>query len=75
MTSEGFEPSIRIGEKAFDGMKAADAQVWATDCPLAAIQFAQHAGRKPMHPMTILAKAYKKDGFPTAVSKDQVEDS
>jgi len=63
MTVNGFEPSQRIGKKAFDGMAEADAEVWATDCPLAALQFAQHAGRKPMHPMTILARAYREDGF------------
>jgi glycerol-3-phosphate dehydrogenase subunit C len=63
MTVEGFEPSARLGKKAFDGMKAADARVWATDCPLAAIQFAQHAGRKPLHPLTILARAYRGDPF------------
>ena len=37
--------------------------IWASDCPLAAIQFQQHAGRKPMHPMSILARAYREDGF------------
>lgn len=64
MTVEGFEPSQRIGKKSFDGMKSdADAEIWATDCPLAAIQFEQHAGKKPMHPMTILAKAYRGDEF------------
>lgn len=64
MTVEGFEPSQRIGKKAFDGMKSdAEAEIWATDCPLAAIQFEQHAGKKPMHPMTILAKAYRGDEF------------
>jgi Fe-S oxidoreductase len=67
MKREGFEPSIRIGQKAFDGMKAADAEVWATDCPLAALQFEQHAGKKPLHPMSILARAYRDDGFPTRV--------
>jgi glycerol-3-phosphate dehydrogenase subunit C len=65
MRVEGFEPSIRVGGKAFDGMKDNEAsEVWATDCPLAAIQFKQHAGRKPMHPMSILARAYREDGFP-----------
>ena len=64
MTTEGFEPSRRIGGKAFAGMQAAGASVWATDCPLAALQFAQHAGVEPMHPMTILARAYREDGFP-----------
>ena len=43
-----------------------DAEVWATDCPLAAIQFEQHAGRKPMHPMSILARAYRGEPFPGA---------
>ena len=54
---EGFENSIKVGQKAFDGMKDAGAEVWATDCPLAALQFQQHAGKKPMHPMSILARA------------------
>ncbi len=63
MTVEGFEYSIRVGQKAFDEMKQADAEIWATDCPLAAIQFQQHAGVKPMHPMSILARAYREDGF------------
>ena len=34
-------------------------EIWSTDCPLAAIQFQQHAGVKPKHPMTILAEAYR----------------
>ena len=63
MTVEGFGPSRRVGEKAFDGMKAAGAAVWATDCPLAALQFAQHAGKRPLHPLSILARAYREDGF------------
>jgi Fe-S oxidoreductase len=63
MTVEGFEYSIRVGQKAFNEMKAADSEIWATDCPLAAIQFQQHAGVKPMHPMSILARAYRDDGF------------
>jgi glycerol-3-phosphate dehydrogenase subunit C len=63
MKVEGFLNSIKVGQKAFDGMKGADAEVWATDCPLAALQFQQHAGRKPMHPMSILARAYREDGF------------
>jgi Fe-S oxidoreductase len=67
MKVEGFENSIKVGQKAFEGMKGADAEVWATDCPLAALQFQQHAGRKPMHPMSILARAYREDGFETKV--------
>jgi glycerol-3-phosphate dehydrogenase subunit C len=63
MTVDGFEPSRRIGKKAFDAMREANAALWSTDCPLAAIQFQQHAGIKPMHPMSILARAYLPDGF------------
>ena len=65
MTVEGFESSQKVGKKAFDGMKKVGAEIWATDCPLAAIQFEQHAGVKPMHPMSVLARAYRADGFET----------
>jgi Fe-S oxidoreductase len=63
MTVEGFEPSRRIGKKAFDAMKEPGSALWVTDCPLAALQFQQHAGIKPLHPMTVLARAYRADGF------------
>ena len=65
MKTEGFAPSREAGRKAFASMQEADAEVWATDCPLAAIQFEQHAGKKPLHPMTLLARAYREDGFET----------
>ena len=64
MTTEGFEPSRRIGAKAFAAMRGAEASVWVTDCPLAALQFGQHAGVQAMHPMSVLARAYREDGFP-----------
>ena len=67
----GFEPSARIGKKAFDEMKEANAEVWSSDCPLAALQFEQHAGVKPLHPMSILARAYRGDGFDQKVDKQQ----
>jgi Fe-S oxidoreductase len=60
MTVEGFEPSQRIGQRAFAGMRTdPDAITWVTDCPLAALQFEQHAGTKPLHPMSLLARAYR----------------
>ncbi len=65
MTVDGFDASRRIGKKAFDGMRDADAPIWSTDCPLAALQFEQHAGIRPMHPMSILARAYRENGFDT----------
>jgi Fe-S oxidoreductase len=65
MTVEGFGPSQRIGAKAFEGMKASGARTWCSDCPLAALQFQQHAGTRPLHPVVILARAYRDDGFTT----------
>lgn len=60
MKVESFEASQRIGLKAFEGMKAEpDAKTWVTDCPLAALQFEQHAGVRPLHPMSLLAKSYR----------------
>jgi len=73
MKVEGFEASIKVGQKAFAGMKDAGALVWATDCPLAALQFQQHAGKKPMHPMSILARAYRADGFATKLANASPE--
>jgi Fe-S oxidoreductase len=67
MTTEGFEASQRAGKRAFEGMQEVETEIWATDCPLAAIQFKQHAGVKPMHPLSILARAYRADGFPTPI--------
>jgi Fe-S oxidoreductase len=64
MTVEGFEPSARIGQKAFDAMRDSGSETWVTDCPLAALQFEQHGGVKAIHPMTALARAYRADGFP-----------
>ena len=69
MTVEGFEPAARIGRKAFDGLREVQASVWATECPLAALQFRQHAGRLALHPMSILARAYREEGFPERVPR------
>ncbi|MCB1044682.1 MAG: 4Fe-4S dicluster domain-containing protein [Acidobacteria bacterium] len=70
MKVEGFESSIKAGKRAFEGMEGASTEVWSTDCPLAAIQFQQHAGLKPMHPMSVLARAYEADGFSQALERE-----
>ncbi len=63
MKVESFESARRIGGKAFGGMKDAEADAWVSDCPLAAIQIEQHAGRKPLHVMSLLARAYRGEAF------------
>lgn len=70
MTTRGFEASQRVGRRAFEGVQSGEASVCATDCPLAATQLRQHAGVTALHPMTILARAYRKDGFPQRAAKD-----
>ena len=42
----------------------------ATDCPLAAVQIEQATGTHPMHPIEVLARAYRAPGdggFPDRV--------
>jgi len=54
-------------------VKPGEPDVCVTDCPLAAVQFQQHAGKKGVHPMSILARAYREDGFPTRVPEPSEE--
>jgi len=37
--------------------------VWATECPLAAIQLEQHGGTKALHPLDHLGSGVSEDGF------------
>jgi glycerol-3-phosphate dehydrogenase subunit C len=62
---ETFEAAERAGRRAFDGLRAADAAggtTWVSDCPLAAQQIEKHAGKRPLHPMSLLARAYRGEG-------------
>ena len=72
MKKEYFEMSLKTGKKAFDGMSQGEDACLTTDCPLAAIQFEQAMGKKPMHPLQVLARAYEEDGFaiPVKPKKD-----
>jgi Fe-S oxidoreductase len=70
MKKEFFPLSMLAGKKAFDEMRQADAKVMATDCPLAAVQFDQALGTRPIHPIQVLARAYEPDGFPEKVPQD-----
>ena len=61
MKKENFEASMKIGRPAFDAMQGGG--LMTTDCPLAAVQFEQATGTKPLHPVQVLARAYRSDGF------------
>ena len=67
MKKEYFKLSLKWGERAFSGMRDAEPRVMTTDCPLAAVQFEQALGMRPMHPIEVLARAYEPGGFPDPV--------
>jgi glycerol-3-phosphate dehydrogenase subunit C len=68
MKKEFFALSMKWGGKAFEGMRDAHAQIMSTDCPLAALQIEQATGTRPIHPIEVLARAYRVDGFPKALT-------
>jgi Fe-S oxidoreductase len=70
MKVEHFEQSLKNGAKAFEGMKDAAADIWTSDCPLAGLQFEQVCGKKVLHPIEVLDRAYREDGFPTRLSAE-----
>jgi Fe-S oxidoreductase len=70
MKREYFELALKNGGKAFQGMLGVDAEVWTTDCPLAALQFEQACGRTALHPIEVLDRAYRDDGFPTLLETE-----
>jgi glycerol-3-phosphate dehydrogenase subunit C len=74
MKKEFFSLSMLAGKKAFDEMRDTHADVTATDCPLAAIQFEQALGTRPIHPIQVLARAYEPDGFPTKIGEKNADD-
>ncbi len=63
MKKEFFPLSMLTGKKAFEAMQAAEADLLVSDCPLASIQFHQALGTRPIHPIQVLARAYRADGF------------
>jgi len=71
MKKEFFELSMKWGEKAFSGLRDAEPNIMATDCPLAAVQIEQATGTRPLHPIEVLERAYRDDGFADKVPPPQ----
>jgi len=69
MKKEFFPLSMLTGKKAFEGMANAEAEIFASDCPLASIQIGQALGKRPIHPIQVLARAYRAGGFPKPVEE------
>jgi Fe-S oxidoreductase len=74
MKKEYFELAMKNGEKAFEGMRNTGAELWTTDCPLAAVQFEQACGRDALHPVEVLDRAYRSDGFEVTLEAEPVTD-
>ena len=74
MKTEHFEDSLKIGEKAFGGMRETESEIWTTECPLAALQFKQACGREVLHPVQVLDRAYRADGFAQPVPPPKGEE-
>ncbi|MDR7491971.1 MAG: heterodisulfide reductase-related iron-sulfur binding cluster [Armatimonadota bacterium] len=53
--------SLRLAGPLFRALEEAAPEVVVTDCPLAALQIAQGTGRRPRHPVEVLAEAYGLD--------------
>jgi glycerol-3-phosphate dehydrogenase subunit C len=63
MKAEYFAESMKVGQKLFDGLAGAGAELVASDCPLAGVQIRQGMGVPVLHPIEVLRNAY---GLPPA---------
>lgn len=75
MKKEFFALSMEVGARTFNALREAGAQIMATDCPLAAVQIEQATGTHPLHPLEVLARAYRADGFAHALARDASDSS
>ncbi len=55
-----FEISMEIGKPLFEGVLSSNADLTATDCPTCNLQIKQGTGQLPVHPISIVQRAYKK---------------
>jgi Fe-S oxidoreductase len=58
MRKEFFEESMRVGGKLFAALTEVNADVLASDCPLAALQIEQGTAKRVLHPIEVLRDAY-----------------
>ncbi len=55
---ETFDMAYKVGSKLFEDIKASNADVYVSDCPLASNQIELGTGIKPIHPIEALYIAY-----------------
>jgi Fe-S oxidoreductase len=63
MKKQFFPLSLLTAQKASAQIQSGDVDLVASDCILAGLHLEQVTGRKPLHPIQVLARAYREDGF------------
>jgi Fe-S oxidoreductase len=55
---DSHDISLQYAQKLFNYLADAEADLYVSDCPLAANQIEHGTGRRPLHPMVVLKEAY-----------------
>jgi len=55
---EYYDLSLKVGRKAFAAVENAEPDVTVSDCPLSGIALTQSTGKKSVHPIQVIQKAY-----------------
>ena len=55
---EYYDLSLKVGRKAFSAIEEAEPDIVASDCPLSGIALTQSTGKKSVHPIQVIHKAY-----------------
>jgi Fe-S oxidoreductase len=58
MKTQYHDLSLKWAKPLLDGVEAANPDIVATDCPLSALRIFQGSGRRPVHPVQVLHRAY-----------------
>ena len=55
---EFYELSVKVGRKAFSETERGEADLVASDCPLSGLALTQATGKRSLHPIEIIQRAY-----------------
>ncbi|HLB01780.1 MAG TPA: anaerobic glycerol-3-phosphate dehydrogenase subunit C [Nitrospiria bacterium] len=55
---EYYDLSLKVGRKAFVAVENIEPDVVASDCPLSGLALTQSTGKKSLHPIQVIQKAY-----------------
>jgi glycerol-3-phosphate dehydrogenase subunit C len=59
LKSKNYELSLKIGNRLFDEINSSDADQVVTGCGACGMQIYQGTARESLHPLKLLAMAYK----------------